>query len=251
MNFTDIQKLLRTHGLSHVEASNVAAQIAKREQKRDDVLRTHDWDYVLEPLVAQIKSLASSQKVWGICPVRAKPYAKYLRLLRATRDTIKSYRDTNLANEPIAEVAARASKVLGYDIPRKGMVWSAWVPEAIQEKVRLTLEQVYSHPDMARKGKRLIPFSTRRQRLASDVRWTKILTTITTELMARVTPGLDRFDDPNEPLITALQEAREAVHERSLSAEAPVKWEHLVSENTKKRLNEWQARTFNGLRDAS
>lgn len=230
MTARNIVTILRNSGIPHSESLRIAAEIERKEAPYTRVLRRNDWEFLLAPLIAQIKTLASSRYKWSGDPVRCPTYDKYIRLLRATRDQIKDAQTLAImAGQDIPTYA----KLNG--IPQDGMIWSAWVPFDLQRKVRLAFDRMSVALGPSRRGKRLLPFSTHSQRTASEVRWDKLIAYLLVEVEAHGT------DPAKAPYIRLVNVALDICHKRALTDIAPVKWHHL--------LNEGDQRTLKGLLD--
>lgn len=228
-------QILREYGLPPTDAQALAAQLEGADRSRARRLRADDWEYVLDPLTRQIKTLASSQTTWAKVPARHTLYSAYLQLLRKARDKIHEAKDM--------------AKSLGLNIPQyaeyrgmdsDGMQWHNWVPDKVKTRFIQEFEILHAlHPQ----GKRLIPFSTHSQRSASDVRWARMETWLSMELLTR------QREAHSAPLIDALQMAQKVVYNRSLTDVCPVKWQHLLPKPVQASLEEWAVASCNGLRD--
>ena len=219
MNNRKLFDVLYHNGLPYAEAQRIAAEVTAKEAPRVRVVRKNDWKWLLAPLIAQIKTLASSRHKWSKDPLRCPIYDKYLRLLRATRDQIKGAQAlATLANKTIPQYASE------YDIPRDGMVWDAWVPASLQSKVRLAFDRLALARTHDRRGKQLIPFSTHKQRTASNVRWDKLIDYLLVEV------EIHGKDDTKAAYMRSINAALDICHKRGLTDVAPVKWQHLLSD---------------------
>ncbi len=232
----NMQRLLRDAGLPKHTVSDLMRTINRAEQQREGVTRAHDWNYVLRPLRAQIQSLASSQKRWGAFPDRAPVYAAYLTLLRKVLGRIEAVRILNTAGKSIPEIAAERG------LPMRGLRWAAWVPENVKNAFTLEFEKMYAL--MEKPGKRIIPFSTRVERRASDVRWDMLLARCIAEREARAHPTAG----DQTPMVQALDLAIKAIHSRETNQEAPVNWTHLIPIQDREALERWRNETVDGLR---
>lgn len=228
-------QILRDYGLPHNDAQSLATQLEGADRSRARRLRAYDWDYVLDPLTRQIKTLASSQTTWMKVPARYTLYSAYLQLLRKARDKIHEAKDM--------------AKSLELNIPQyaeyrgmdsDGMQWTNWVPDKVKTRFIQEFEILHAlHPQ----GKRLIPFSTHSQRSASDVRWGRLETWLGTEILLR------QREEFSGPLIDALQAAQKIVYNRSLTDVCPVDWRHLLTKPAQAALEEWAKASCNGVRD--
>lgn len=228
--------LFQKHGVPKELAYALMRDIEAEERKREPQKRGKDWDYVLAPLRTQIKSLGSSQSLWGSDIVRAPVYAAYLALLRKVRDKIETVRKLNTEDKTIPEIAAERG------LPMRGLRWAAWVPENVKTAFTLEFEKMYDR--IEKPGRRLLPFSTYVERTASDVRWDNLLAYCVSEYEGRKGLG-----EEYSPLLEALQEATQAIYNRPITQEAPVNWEHLLTAYTKQRLEVWRELSLNGLRE--
>lgn len=228
-------QILRKYGLPAPDAQALVAQIEVSERGRARRLRANDWDYVLDPLIRQIKTLGSSQRTWSKIPARYTLYSAYLQLLRKARDKIHEAKDMAKSLEMnIPQYAAHRG------MNSDGLQWHNWVPDKVKTRFIQEFELLHAlHPQ----GKRLIPFSTHSQRSASDVRWSRLEAYLGTELLLR------QREEHSAPLIEALQAAQKVVYNRSLTDVCPVDWRHLLPKEAQAALEEWAERSCNGLRD--
>lgn len=243
MKQSDITKLLREHGLPMSEALALSQTITKKEQARIHITRAHDWDYLLEPLTHDIRVKASTMSRWSQDQIRGPVYGPYLDMLRKTKKRIQQARDLNLNGWTIPEIAREKS------LRRNGMHWSDWVPDKVHTAFMLAFQTLNSHPDLSRKGKRCIPFTTTMERNASDKRWDNLTVHLLVEIAARGAPGLRADARTQAPLIDAMQEALDIIYTRSNTEVCPVKWEHLLSKDRQEELDIWYQGTINGMRD--
>lgn len=242
MNLASTLKLLKQHGMAHSEATDVAKQLAYREARRAAVVRARDWDYLLAPLLADIKTKGSTQSRWKDDPIREKTMTRYLALMRAVRDEIRNTQALNMTDKTIPEIA------LERNLSGRGMHWSDWVPRETHAKVMLAFEKMNNHPDRPRVGKRAVPFSTHAERSASDKRWDNLITQMLVEIEGR--RGRDDKEARTQaPLIDALHDAVDIAYQRDLLAVAPVNWVHLLPKERQDALAQWRQETMNGMRD--
>ena len=229
----DTTKLLRDYGLPMADAKILADKIAAKQTVAQRKARKEDWDGMLAPLRAQIKTLGSSQKKWE--GERAATYAKYLALLRSTLIKIDNARADAIMKGQYIPQAAKA-----HGLTRDGLAWADWVPDDVITATRREFDVLYTRYPV--RGKRLIPFSTAMERSTKNERWDKLAVWLSMELIARKPEG------NNAPLIDALQQVLERVlsHDRSLPS--PVKWTHLLPTEYQRRLEAWYTASHNGLR---
>ena len=225
MTNRSLSSILVKRGLHYNEALAIVAEFEKKEAPYTRILRKNDWEHLMTPLLAQIKTLASSRSKWSSDPLRCPIYDKYLRLLRATRDQIKHAQTLAvMAGQTIPDYAK------ANDIPQQGMVWHAWVPFELQRKVRLAFEKLALARAHNKQGKRLIPFSTHQQRTASEVRWDKLIAYLLVEVEAHGN------NPAHTTYIRLVNTALDACHKRTLTDVAPVKWQHLLSDHDQQLL---------------
>ena len=248
MDFRSLVKLLHSRGMTTTEAMITAKEINTREGVR--VRKTHakDWDALLAPLANDIRIKASTMSRWSKDPIRGPVYSAYLDMLRKTRDRIKAARALNLEGKTIMEVAKERN------LSGEGLRWVDWVPRKVHAAFILAFEQMHVHPDLPRKGKRMIPFLTTVERSASETRWDNLIIYLTTELAGRAPKQLRPGQAPvigQAPLIAALEEALDIAYAREITDVAPVDWTHLLPIPSREALARWEKESVNGLRETN
>ena len=134
----------------------------------------------------------------------------------------------------------------------EGLRWVDWVPRKVHAAFILAFEQMHVHPDLPRKGKRMIPFLTTVERSASETRWDNLIIYLTTEIAARGATGKRPGDAQGQaPLIAALEEALDIAYAREITDVAPVDWTHLLPIPSREALARWEKESINGLRETN
>ena len=248
MNFHEIVRTLRKEGLPLATAQNLAQTIKRKEDARVLQTSARDWDRLMAPLDRDIHSKASTMFRWREDPIRGPVYGPYLDMLRRVRNIIQQARTLNKDDKSIPEIAREKS------LSGSGMHWSDWVPRKVHGAFLLAFEQMNTHPDRPRIGKRAIPFSTAMERSASDVRWDNLITSMLLEIEARKPTARSRGAaiteaDSMAVLFNAVEEALDIAYKRGITDVAPVKWEHLLSKERQAELNHWYETSVRGLRD--
>jgi hypothetical protein len=167
-------------------------------------------------------------------------------MLRKTRDRIKEARALNLEGKNIMDIA-REKNLSG-----EGLRWVDWVPRKVHAAFILAFEQMHVHPDLPRKGKRMIPFTTTVERSASETRWDNLIIYLTTEIAGRAPTQRREKELPvvgQGPLVAALREALDIAYARGITDVAPVDWTHLLPIPSREALASWQKESINGLRE--
>lgn len=241
MEKSKIIKALRQHGLPFSEAKTLADSITAQEFTDAAVARKNDWAYVLSPLTRQIRVLQSSKHRWGTDPHRAKVYAAYLEQLITIKKRINQVKALNLAGESIPEIAAKIQ------LPFSGMRWQSWVKPKEKAATLQAFITLYEQTlDPTKSGRRLIPFSTREQRVKEDARWDALSIKVAAELHGRQRMGME---EEQKPLLAALRHAQYVINTRDKGDVAPYagKWEQLLPAEMRDALGKWYADTLNGL----
>lgn len=236
MYINEIVKMLVDKGLDPASAKAAAQEINRKEDRRARVTHAKNWDRVLAPLLQDIRIKSSTMSRWSKDPIRGPVYSAYLDMLRKVRDDIKSARILNLHDKTIPEIAAERN------LSGDGLRWVDWVPRKVHSAFLLAFDKMHSHPDLPRRGKRMLPFITTMERSASDTRWDRIATSLVTDIAGR--EGMPEF----APLNALMTKALDAIYARGIADTAPAIWEQLLTKEDRQALEEWKRDSLNGLR---
>ena len=226
-------KMLRSAGFSVADANNFVEELNKRTAGTRRTSKISDWEGLINPVVRQIATLASSQCKWGKHPARAEVYAPYLALLRKTRDKIREGQALS-KGKTIPEYVRAYNDTKPRDntnahIRLEGLRWDGWVPLNVREAFIKAFDVMYTKQEG---GKRLVPFSTAGERTASDVRWDRLEATLIMEREAR------KAMVGCEYMLPFIESAIQVLTSRDLTDVAPVHWEHLLTAVQRKELTD-------------
>lgn len=236
MQHNDVVKLLVDRGLPLDVAKDTAQEMTRKENSRARIVHARNWDRVLAPLLQDIRIKTSTMARWSKDPIRGPVYSAYLDMLRMARDRIKNERKLNRDIKTIPELAKEKN------LTGDGLRWVDWVPRKVHSAFLLEFDEMHSHPDLPRKGKRMIPFLTTTERSASDIRWERLTTALLTDIAGR--EGVPEF----APLVAMMRKALDMTYARGIADIAPVTWDQLLTKEDRQALEDWKRDSLNGLR---
>jgi hypothetical protein len=221
-----LKKELKSYGLPPADREELAKKITSLTQNGRAAYTKNNWVLLLAPLKRRIIVMQAGMKRWSADPLRAKLYAKYLRLLLAARERIQNVKALNFGALSIPDAAKQETKrTPEAPVCADGLRWQDWIPAHTQEKVKQAFQTLYSETIPAQGhcpqnkngkaiiGKQLVPFSDDVTQTTDAVRWGLLQAFIANELYRRQ-------DDPNaDPEFTRLMRvAQDVTYNRKDSA---------------------------------
>ena len=239
---------LRRHGMPMSLISSLLRDLYQREARVLHKSPVGEWKALTAPLTKLIRGLQSTKCRWGADPHRGPLYAKYLTLLLVTRQTIRNTEAANMGRKRLPELAQEMQ------LSGRGTRWQDWVPPALIQKVLISFDKLYTitlpaaFPEKYGRtsGKRLMPFSDKEHRNASDRRWDAVLLYCTAEKEGK------RHEAGFVPYIECLEFVIDVVLNREEKDVAPLggghaAWEKLLDAQHKAKYKEWADTTLFGL----